>query len=221
MKMIYLRKPQPETLRSFLAEQSELDFSYKAVGATANVPPRGFKVDRSRVEIGQGEAVFRKAKLALLGWRQFKLGWVDAWSNEADLRVGQNVAILGRGAGLWWLKACRVVYVVDEAAAAEDSAPVISPAQPSASSKEPSGALTSSPTQLRFGFANGTLPGHIACGEERFLIEWDRTTDQVWYDILAFSKPNRVLSRLGYPWIRLSQRRFREQSTAAMLRAVR
>ncbi len=51
----------------------------------------------------------------------------------------------------------------------------------------------------RFGFAYGTLPGHVESGEERFLVEWDRGDDAVWYDILAFSRPNHVLTRLGYP----------------------
>lgn len=216
MNMIYLRKPKPDKLQAFLAEQAGLDFSYDAVGATATVPPAGFTVDRSRVEIGLGEGAFRTAQAVLLHWQQFKLGWVDAWSNEADLRVGQNVAILGRGAGLWWLNACRVVYTIDEVVSVPPSQSKLT--QTVAAPPEPSGAAT---LWHRFGFANGTLPGHIARGEERFLIEWDRTTDQVWYDILAFSRPSRLVSRLGYPWIRLSQSRFRQQSTTAMLQAVR
>ena len=74
---------------------------------------------------------------------------------------------------LWWLNACRIVYVVD------DSGP-----------------------NFKFGFAYGTLPGHVESGEERFLIEWNRADNSVWYDILAFSRPNHVLTRLGYPFVR-------------------
>ena len=37
----------------------------------------------------------------------------------------------------------------------------------------------------RFGFAYGTLPGHVESGEERFLLEW-ADDDSVWYDIIAF-----------------------------------
>jgi uncharacterized protein (UPF0548 family) len=73
----------------------------------------------------------------------------------------------------------------------------------------------------RFGFAYGTLPGHVESGEERFLVEWDRTDDAVWYDILAYSRPNHVLTRLGYPLVRRLQKRFGRDSAAAMLRAVR
>ena len=66
-----------------------------------------------------------------------------------------------------------------------------------------------------------TLPGHVESGEERFLAEWDRGDDGVWYDILAFSRPNHVLTRLGYPVVRRLQKRFGRDSAAAMLRAVR
>jgi uncharacterized protein (UPF0548 family) len=69
-------------------------------------------------------------------------------------------------------------------------------------------------------FAYGTLPGHAESGEERFLVEWDRTTDAVHYDILAFSRPRHPLARLGYPLTRRVQRRFARDSATAMRRAV-
>ena len=100
------------------------------------------------------------------------------------------MAVLARIAGLWWLNACRIVYVIDEAG----------------------------PVQ-RFGFAYGTLPDHAETGEERFLIEWDRADNSVWYDILAFSRPRHPLTRLGYPFARLVQKSFARQSAAAMQRA--
>ena len=191
MRNCYLRKPSSELLGRFLAEQAALDFSYSAVGATAAEPPAGFTVDRTRIELGTGEAVFDAARAALRRWEQFRLGWVDVWSPETPLEVGRVVAILGRGAGLWWINSCRIVYTVDE-----------------------SGPCT------KFGFGYGTLPGHIARGEERFLVEWNRSTDQVAYDILAFSKPNHIATRLGYPFVRRSQKRFGRDSAAAMFRAV-
>ena len=71
----------------------------------------------------------------------------------------------------------------------------------------------------RFGFAYGTLPGHVEKGEERFLVE--RTDDDsVWYDILAFSRPRNLLTKIGYPLVRLLQKRFGRESAAAMVRAV-
>jgi uncharacterized protein (UPF0548 family) len=190
--MFSLRQPSAESIRRFLAAQSKLDFSYSPVGATAHQLPPGFVVDRTRAKLGEGEPAFQAASAALRRWRQFDLGWVEAWPPETPIQAGEVVAIMAHGIGLWSLSACRIVYVVDE-----------------------SGPIT------RFGFAYGTLPDHVERGEERFLIEWNRADNSVWYDILAFSRPNHFLARLGYPIVRRTQERFRRQSTAAMLKAVR
>jgi uncharacterized protein (UPF0548 family) len=101
------------------------------------------------------------------------------------------VAVLARSGGFWWANAFRIVYVVDET--------------------EP---------RPEFGFAYGTLPGHAVSGEERFLVEWDRESCNVYYDILAFSRPQHILARLGYPWVRRVQKRFGRDLVAAMLKAV-
>ena len=98
---------------------------------------------------------------------------------------------MGWAVGFWWLNLCRIVYTVDDAG-----------------------------DTPKFGFANGTLPGHIEQGEERFLIEWDRDTDQVYYDILAFSKPNHILARMGYPVVRRSQKRFGRDSAASVYKVI-
>jgi uncharacterized protein (UPF0548 family) len=190
--MLSLRKPRAESLRRFLAAQAKLDFTYAAVGATADEPPLGYVVDRTRIKLGEGEAVFKAAKSALERWEQFRLGWVEAWPPETPIRAGEVVAVIGRAMGLWWLNASRIVYVVNE-----------------------SGPIS------KFGFAYGTLPGHVETGEERFMIEWNQATSIVWYDILAFSRPNHILTRLGYPLVRRMQKRFGEDSAASMLRAIR
>ena len=88
-----------------------------------------------------------------------------------------------------------------------------------------------SPTELQAlflpGFANetgvsspGRTPGHVEAGEERFLVEWDKSTGRVWYDILAFSRPRHLLTRLGNWQVRRMQRRFAHESVAAMQRTV-
>jgi uncharacterized protein (UPF0548 family) len=189
--MFLLRKPSPATIRDFLAAQTRLDLTYTAVGATAAVPPPGYVVDPTRIRIGEGEAVFRAAKAALGRWEQFRLGWVEAWPPGTPIQAGQVVAVVARICGLWWLNACRIVYVVEE----------------------------EGPVQ-RYGFAYGTLPGHAESGEERFTVEWHGEDGAVWYDILAFSRPQQFLARLGYPYTRVVQRRFARDSGAAMLRAV-
>lgn len=186
-----LRKPSPDLVRAFLADQAKLNLSYPAVGATATTPPLGYTVDHTRVRLGEGEAVFFQATAALERWDHFRLGWVETWSPDAGIRVGTPVAVLAKIFGLWWLNACRVVYAVDES-----RGPV-----------------------RRWGFAYGTLPGHAESGEERFQIEWDQTDGSVFYDILAFSRPHHLLARLGYPMTRRFQRRFARDSGSAVAKA--
>jgi uncharacterized protein (UPF0548 family) len=53
------------------------------------------------------------------------------------------------------------------------------------------------------------------------MIEWDQSDDSVWYDILAFSRPQHVLARLGYPVVRRLQKKFARDSAAVMQRGVR
>lgn len=189
--MLFLRKPTTETIQAFLEAQRRLDFTYQAVGATATHPPAGYVVDHTRIKLGQGEKVFAAARTALERWQQFRLGWLEARPEDTPIQEGQVVAILARSIFLWWLNACRIVAVVSEDGLVK-----------------------------RFGFAYGTLPDHAGSGEERFLIEWDREENSVWYDILAFSRPQHFLARLGYPVVRLTQKRFGRESAAAMCRAV-
>jgi uncharacterized protein (UPF0548 family) len=148
-------------------------------------------VDRTRIKLGEGARTFAAAKAALGRWEHFRLGWVETWPPETPIQAGQVVAVIARRVGLWWLNACRIVYVVDE----------------------------EGPVQ-RYGFAYGTLPEHAESGEERFTVEWHEADDAVWYDILAFSRPQQLLARLGYPLARRLQKRFARDSAAAMRRAV-
>ena len=188
--MLSLRKPSAEKLRDFLAAQSKLDLTYMAVGATAAVPPAGYVVDHTRIKLGHGARIFTAARAALERWEHFHLNWMETWPPETPIQAGQVVAVIARIVGLWWLNACRIVYIVDEEG-----------------------------TVKRFGFANGTLPQHAESGEERFTVEWHEQDDSVWYDILAFSRPQQLLARLGYPLTRRVQKRFARASAAAMLRA--
>ncbi|MBI1323615.1 DUF1990 family protein [bacterium] len=190
--MLLIRKPSDAFIQRFLEEQSRLGFSYDAVGATFGEVPPGFDVDRTRIRLGEGEAAFQAAKVALARWDQFRLGWVGTRPEGVPIERGAVVAVLARAINLWWLNACRIVDTVDE-----------------------SGEF------FRFGFAYGTLPEHAEMGEERFLIEWNRADDSVWFDILAFSRPKHPLVRLGYPVVRRTQKRFGREACAAMLRSVR
>jgi len=188
--MFLFRKPSAEVARRFLSAQRELPFTYTSIGGTRNEEsPAGFNVDHNRLKIGEGLEDFERAVLALRSWRQFDLGWVETVSFDTPIQINEAVAVRAHTFGLWSLNACRIVYVINET--------------------EPS----------RFGFAYGTLPDHVECGEERFMIEQD-ADGSVYYDIFAFSHPRHPLARLGFPAVRRLQKRFAADSLAAMRRAV-
>lgn len=71
----------------------------------------------------------------------------------------------------------------------------------------------------RYGFAYGTLPEHAETGEERFQVEF-KEDGAVWYDILAFSRERHLLAKIGMPFSRALQAKFRRDSGAAMRRVV-
>jgi uncharacterized protein (UPF0548 family) len=71
----------------------------------------------------------------------------------------------------------------------------------------------------RFGFAYGTLSGHVETGEERFLVEMDKK-GRVWYSIKAFSRPSYQIVRLVYPFARSRQKKFVRDSMQQMKRWV-
>lgn len=177
--MFTIKEPSAQDVENFISRQHNSEFTYTEVGATNATPPAGYKVDRNRVQLGRGEATYKRAVEALKEWRQFDLGWVTVVPRGVEIEVGATVAVKARAFGSWSLNAARVVYVIDES--------------------------------RRFGFAYGTLPDHVECGEERFLIEW-LPDDSVWYDILAFSKPRHPLVRLSFPLARLLQKRFARES---------
>lgn len=190
-KMLSLQKPSAEKIYRFLDQQAKLDLTYSAVGATATTPPSGYVSDHTQIKLGEGKEIFQAASAALRRWEQFHLGWLEARPTETPIQTGQVVAVLARAMGLWWLNACRIVYVVDE-----------------------TGPIS------KFGFAYGTLPAHAGTGEERFLVKWDQNTNEVHYEILAFSRMKHVLTRLGYPVVRRTQKQFGRDSAASMFRAV-
>lgn len=187
--MSSLREPSRTEIDDFLSRQHDLPFSYAAVGATRGTPPSGYVVDHRRVCLGHGAATFDAACAALRRWEHFP-EWTCVHSPTGVIEPGVVVAPTARVFALWWLNACRIVYVVE----------VSQPAR-------------------RFGFAYGTLPGHVERGEERFLVEW-LDDDTVWFDLLAFSQPSRWWGWLAYPLVRQQQRRFGRDACAAIRDAV-
>jgi uncharacterized protein (UPF0548 family) len=182
-----LTPPSEAQVRHFISGQADSGFSYPEVGRSANAIPSGYNVDHNRIQIGRGALIWQRAVEAIRAWQMFSMPWVRLYWPSAPIKVGAEVAVLMRHFGFYSLNACRIVYVVDENARVK-----------------------------RFGFAYGTLKEHAQRGEERFMVEWNRDEDQVWYDILAFSRPREMLARLGYPLARSLQKKFGEESKRAM-----
>ncbi len=186
-----LRKPTDADLADFLSAQASASFSYVDVGATArDERPHGFCYNENRIFLGNGEATFRRASVALSEWRHFATSWTRIVPASAPISAGTTVALLIRALGIWWWNSARIVYTVEE----------------------------QHPTP-RFGFAYGTLPAHVERGEEQFLVEMD-AAGEVWYSIRSFSRPRMLAARIAYPIARRLQRQFVRDSFAAMAAAV-
>ncbi len=187
----FLTKPSKDDIDAFLLQEKNKSFSYPDVGATRGKIPAGYAVDHHRIILGQGKQTFDRAKSVIRHWTMFQLNWIELCWPAAPIEVGTDVAVLIKYFGLWSLNASRIIYLVDEKGSPE-----------------------------RFGFAYGTLPDHAEKGEERFMVEWNKEDDSVWYDLMAFSRPNHVLSLLAYPLVRNLQKLFAKDSLSAMAKAV-
>lgn len=191
--MILLREPSEARIKRFLEEQRSLPFSYPEVGASRDGAPPAYPINHRRGRLGTGQDAFARACEALRRWEMYRLGWTKLLWPEAPIAEGTVVGVLGHHFGVWSLNACRVAYTIEEA----------------------------TPSLKRYGFAFGTLPGHVERGEERFTVEWHKgDDDSVWYEVFAFARPAHPLAKVGRPFVRLVQRRFAVDSLRAMVAAV-
>ena len=182
-----LKFPIRQHLDSFLNQKSTTDFSYPEVGQTQGTLPNTYNHDAHSIVLGKGEAVWEKAKTALLNWQQFPKNWTNIYPSKAPIQSGTTVSVLFKVFGLWWINSTRIVYTFDE--------------------------------ENRFGFAYGTLPGHVEKGEEVFWIEKDEA-GMVSYHIKAFSRPAHLLVWLVYPISRMYQARFFRESRKQMFQLI-
>jgi uncharacterized protein (UPF0548 family) len=188
--MFLARRPSQSEIEEFIARSRDLPLSYHPIGI-AKESPHGFKVDEASGVIGHGEQAFESAKIALAEWRHFDLGWVELFPRGAAIETGDVVAVLVRHLGFWSLNGCRVVYTLGERR-----------------------------TGSVFGFAYGTLTDHAEMGEEIFEGSLAPLSGEVVFRIRAVSRPHAALARIGYPFTRMLQARFRRDSIAALRRAI-
>jgi uncharacterized protein (UPF0548 family) len=103
----------------------------------------GYPVNHHGGRLGEGLETFARAVEALRRWEMYRLGWTRLCWSDAPIVEGSVVGILGRHFGVWSLNACRIAYTIEE----------------------------DGPRLRHYGFAFGTLPGHVERGEERLTVE--------------------------------------------------
>jgi len=202
-----LRKPTELQIQATLSVQGRLPYAYRGVGGTLHQHvPAGYRTVHYRTLLGTGHETFVLACRGLQRWQQFPAEMVEIHPRDVLIESGNTVGVLIRQFGVWLLMATRIVYTIDLRQDKDDDDIAINYEMLSVE---------------RFGFAYGTLPSHLEAGEERFLIEWDRRDNQVWYDLHMFCKPGNVLAR-AFDWrVKQLQRRFARLSAAAMQNIVR
>ena len=189
--MFLARRPSQREIEEFIARSRDLPLSYNPIGI-AKESPHGFKIDEASGVIGHGEPAFEQAKLALAEWRHFDFGWVELFPRAAAIEPGSVVAVLVHHLGFWSLNGCRIVYTLGDRR-----------------------------TSLGFGFAYGTLTNHAELGEEIFEVSLGPDSGEVVYRIRAVSKARATLARIGYPFTRMLQTRFRRDSIIALRAAIK
>ncbi|KAF0248387.1 MAG: hypothetical protein FD167_2213 [bacterium] len=190
--MFCLQKPSSTQVKNFILTQRDKPFSYPHQGISKNKEPLGYVMDHNRIQLGTGKETFLCAIAAIKSWQMFNFSWLELCWPDTPIAQGTTVAIMAHHFGFWSLNAARIVYILDESGDVE-----------------------------RFGFAYGTLPAHAESGEECFSVEWRHQDNTVWYDLLAFSKPNYFIVKLGHPVCRMLQKRFAQDSKQAMVLATK
>jgi uncharacterized protein (UPF0548 family) len=186
-------RPSTDAISRHVLIDTETPFTYGLVGATQQSQVQaGWFADQQHTVVGSGAADFQAAVEALQRWTPFDLDWVWPVDSTVPIQVGQCFAFLARTLGVWSVNVCRIVYVIDE----QDE------------------------TRAQFGFAYGTLPSHSLRGEERFLVTWDKTSDEVHFDIKKFSQPASPVIRLVSPITQWIQVRFTREALRRLAHAV-
>ncbi len=191
--MFYLSKPTAKEINDLIKTQSALPFSYENISATKDRnPPKDFPVNQLRESLGSGETVFNKGIEAINSWQMYALDWTRVLPENVPIKEGEIVVTMINHLGFWSLNPCRIIYLIDE----------------------------KSVDFQKFGFAFGTLPAHSETGEEQFQIEWNRKTDEVFYEIYAFAKSYNPLAKIAFPYVTYLQKSFAADSYKAMLKFV-
>ena len=190
--MLSLRKPTVEQCATMLRNSTASKLSYAYPGSIERgETPTGFNRDRALCLLGSGKEVWSAAVESFKLWRFMPVSVVEVIAPKS-IQCDQVCGVLFRGLGVWSANPARIIRVHD----------------------------FENRNQRSFGFTYATLPGHVEQGEERFLLNWNYESDEVWYKLDAVSRPNHWLAWIAYPYSRWQQARFRKESCASMKNSV-
>ena len=200
--------PPAEALLTFAASCAAVPFSAHPPGRIDSPPPLWYVNDHEEA-IGQGRAEFVRAGDALRRLDCLQLDWLRATVQ------GDVLAICSRQFGvLWLMNANRLLPKAASDASGTDCVAmcwgtstrhVREPARPLA-------CLLCSGRPL-------PSRSQVLAGEERLSVRWDRDSDTVLFRVRSYSRPRHAFGLLGYPVVRLQQRRFARDAAQAMRRA--
>lgn len=195
--MFFRSTPTEDEVRRILLDVSEGPFNYDCVGVTEerlHAAPSGYKLSSYGTTLGVGDAVFERARACLSEFGNYPATFTRVVSLSKSIEAGTVFGTLATHFGFASLHPCRVIRVVR------------------------------GESPKRFGFALGTLPGHIGAGEEFFLVTLEDRVDGrdsreggvVRYEVQAVSRPDGLLGWLGTPFFRMFQKRFEGETQVAM-----
>lgn len=193
-------RPSPKDQKACLEKTGSFNYNGRHKGATAKslstlqedkqLSEEGYLLNHARVLIGSGRETYEKGKHALQNWRHFQMSWTFV-EPTTPIKSGVKFCVCVKEVLPWLMMPLQVVYVNEN---------------------KRDGKVKAS-----FSFGGGTLQGHLLAGEERFSVELD-DNNQVWYEILSFSKPAHFLSSIGYPYVQFRQKYFAKKSADAVLK---
>jgi uncharacterized protein (UPF0548 family) len=185
--MFLLERPSSLVIDRILAEQRGQPLTYREVGVTRNGGTSILRRTQYRTRVGTGERDYVRAVAAMQSWRMYANGWTEIHPSGVAPEPDAVFATVVQHLGIWSVNPCRVIYVEQDTSDARMTA-----------------------------FAIGTLPKHAERGEERFQVEWKRSDDSVWFEILAYAEPQHWLAVLGTPYVLHLQREFAKQALVLM-----
>ena len=181
------RRPLPSRVRGFLAAQGDLPLTNGPVRQNDQICPDGYRLDAFPADVGQGHDAYMAACNTLTEHVCHLIPELELYRTGSGMQLGDAVATVTRGLVCWSVQANRVSEIIKSDTRA----------------------------RIRYGFVLATLPGHSLEGEERFLLEFDRVTNQVRFEIRTIVRPSAFLNRLLFPLIHRRYRQLRKQAVQA------